>query len=312
MNPGWNSPEPDAGTRVRIPADVDRPDTVLAGLTARQLAILAIAAVAIWAGYVTARAVLPLAVFAALAAPLALAAGALALGRRDGLSADRWVLAALRHLRSPRRLVPAAGPVPPPPAWTGAHPPVPVPAPLRLPAVGAGGLVDLGGDGAALICRASAVTFALRTPAEQAGLVAGFARWLNSLAGPTQIVVRAEPVDLTAEITALQEAAGGLPHPALEAAAREHAAFLAGLSAEGALSRQVLVVLRDPVPAGAGERLARRASEAAAALAGAGVSVTVLDPADAAGVLARAADPDGETRASGLCAPGETVTGRLP
>ena len=97
MSPEWNSLEPNAGTRVRIPADVDRPDTVLAGLTARQLAILAIAAVAIWAGYVTTRAVLPLSVFAALAAPVALAAGALALGRRDGLSADRWVLAALRR-----------------------------------------------------------------------------------------------------------------------------------------------------------------------------------------------------------------------
>ncbi len=310
MSPEWNSLEPNAGTRVRIPADVDRPDTVLAGLTARQLAILAIAAVAIWAGYVTTRAVLPLSVFAALAAPVALAAGALALGRRDGLSADRWVLAALRHARAPRRLVPAAGPVPPPPAWAGEG--GPVPAPLRLPAAGAGGLVDLGADGAALICRASAVTFALRTPAEQAGLVAGFAGWLNSLAGPVQILVRAEPVDLTAEIAALAEAAGGLPHPALEAAAREHAAFLAGLAAEGALSRQVLVVLRDPVAAGAGERLARRASEAATALAAAGVSVTVLDPADAAGVLARAADPHGQPRPAGLGAPGETVTGRLP
>ena len=312
MSPEWNSPEPNAETRVRIPADVDRPDTVLAGLTARQLAILAIAAVAIWAGYVTTRAVLPLAIFAGLAAPVALAAGALALGRRDGLSADRWVLAALRHARAPRRLVPAAGPVQSPPAWAAGHPPVPVPAPLRLPAVGAGGLVDLGAGGAALICRASAVTFALRTPAEQTALVAGFARWLNSLAGPTQIVVRAEPVDLTAEIARLEDAAGGLPHPALEAAAREHAAFLAGLAAEGALSRQVLVVLRDPVSAGTGERLARRASEAATALRGAGVSVTVLDAAEAGAVLARAAGPHGQPRPAALAAPGQTVTGRLP
>lgn len=303
------SPEPKAETRVRIPADVDRPDTVLAGLTARQLAILAVAGVGIWAGYLATRAVLPLAILAGLAAPVALAAGALALGRRDGLSADRWVLAVLRHARAPRRLVPATGPIPPPPAWAGEG--GPVPAPLRLPAVGAGGLVDLGGDGAALVCRASAITFALRTPAEQAALIAAFARWLNSLGGPTQIVVRSEPVGLTAELAALEEAAGGLPHPALETAAREHAAFLAGLAAKGALARQVLVILRDPVPAAAAERLARRASEAATALAGAGVSVTVLDPAAAAGVLARAADPHGEARPVGLAAAGETVTGRL-
>ncbi len=305
------STDPSSETRVRIPADVDRPDTVLAGLTAHQLAILAVAALAIWAGYVATRRVLPPAIFAALAVPGALAAGALALGRRDGLPADRWVLTALRHAATPHRLVPAAGPVPPPPAWARARTPVPVPAPLGLPAVDARGLVDLGEDGAALVCRASAVTFALRTPAEQIALVGAFARWLNSLSGPTQIVVRAEPVDLTADVAALEDAAGGLPHPALETAAREHASFLAGLAAEGALSRQVLVVFRDPVPAGAAERLARRAAEGAVALTGAGVTVTVLDPAEAADVLARAADPNGETRPSGLCAPGQTITGRM-
>ena len=37
--------------RVRVPADVERPDRVLAGLTARQLALLAVAAVALWAAY---------------------------------------------------------------------------------------------------------------------------------------------------------------------------------------------------------------------------------------------------------------------
>ena len=289
---------------------MDRPDTVLAGLTARQLAILTVAALAIWAGYVATRRVLPPAVFAGLAAPVALTAGALAVGRRDGLSADRWALTALRHLRAPHRLVPATGPVLPPPAWAG--PGSPMPAPLGLPAVGGDGLVDLGGDGAALVCRASAITFALRSPAEQTALVGAFAGWLNSLGGPTEIVVRAEPVDLTAVIAALQDAAGGLPHPALESACREHAAFLAGLAAEGALSRRVLVVFRDPVLDGAGQRLARRAAEAAAALAGAGVNLTVLDPADTAAVLARSADPFGEPRPSGLSAPGETVTGRLP
>ena len=35
---------------VPIPADVERPDKILAGLTARQVAIAAVAAVIIWAG----------------------------------------------------------------------------------------------------------------------------------------------------------------------------------------------------------------------------------------------------------------------
>jgi len=45
---GRRQPTEDTG-RVRIPADVDRPDKLLAGLTARQLAILAVAAVVLWA-----------------------------------------------------------------------------------------------------------------------------------------------------------------------------------------------------------------------------------------------------------------------
>ncbi len=36
---------------VPIPADVEMPDRVLAGLTARQVAIAAVAAVIIWAGF---------------------------------------------------------------------------------------------------------------------------------------------------------------------------------------------------------------------------------------------------------------------
>lgn len=304
-----NAPDDSTG-RVRVPADVDRPDVILAGLTARQLAILAVAAVAIWGLYAATRGLVPVGAFAGLAVPVALAAGALALGQRDGLPADRWALAALRHARGPRRLVPAPGPMAAPPAWAG--PGDSTPAPLGLPPVGADGLVDLGAQGAALVSRASPITFALRSPAEQHALVGAFARWLNSLAGPAQIVMRAEPVDLDAEVAALEDAAGGLPHPALEAAAREHARFLAGLAGEGVLRRGVLVVLRDPLAAGAGERLARRAGEAAAALSGAGVSVQPLDPAETADVLAGAADPDGPPRPARLCAAGETVTGRTP
>ena len=70
---------------VPIPADIERPDKILAGLTARQVAIAAVGAVIIWLGWVAARHVLPLPAFAALAAPVALAATALVIGERDGL-----------------------------------------------------------------------------------------------------------------------------------------------------------------------------------------------------------------------------------
>ena len=55
---------------MRIPADVERPDKLLAGLTARQLAILAVAAVALWAGYAATRHLVPPAVFGVVAVPV--------------------------------------------------------------------------------------------------------------------------------------------------------------------------------------------------------------------------------------------------
>jgi hypothetical protein len=157
-----------------------------------------------------------------------------------------------------------------------------------------------------MICRASAVTFSLRTPAEQEALVAGFARWLNSLDQAAQILVRAEPVDLTGSIDALLDAAPALPHPALETAARGHAAFLADLGARRDLLRcEVLVVLRQPPSSNsagtdAPGRLHRRAAEATRALGAAGVTLVALDGPDAATCLARALDPAGELGPVGL------------
>ncbi|HEY1829820.1 MAG TPA: PrgI family protein [Acidimicrobiales bacterium] len=292
-------------TRVRIPADVERPDKLLAGLTARQLAILAVTAVALWIGYTATRHLVPPAVFGVVAVPVGAVAAMLALGRFEGVAADRWVTAAWRHHRSPRRLVPAPDGTTPAPAFMSqalADGAGVLPAPLRLPVTGVrtDGIVDLGTDGMALICRASAVTFSLRTPAEQEALVAGFARFLNSLAEPVEVVVRAEPVDLTPAIDALLDSAPGLPHPALDAAARGHARFLAELAERrDLLRREVLVVLRQRAGDDAAGRLHRRAIEAGAALAAAGVTLTVLDGPQTAACLARALDPAGTTRHPG-------------
>ena len=116
---------------VPIPSDVERPDKILAGLTARQVAIAAVAAAVIWAGFQATRHVMPLPAFAALASPVGLAAAALVIGERDGLSLDRLLLAAWRQRRAPRRLVTAPEGVPAPPAWTSVPaPPAPPPAVL--------------------------------------------------------------------------------------------------------------------------------------------------------------------------------------
>ncbi|MHB8452534.1 MAG: PrgI family protein [Mycobacteriales bacterium] len=300
-------------TRVRIPADVDRPDTLLAGLTARQLAILAAAGVLAWAGYLATRALVPVAVFAALAVPVAGVVITVALGRRDGLGADQLLAAALRQLRAPRRMVLAPDGVPAPPAFTprgGRRP-----APLVLPLVGitGAGVIDLGADGAAVICRASAVTFALRTPAEQQALVAGFARWLNSLDAGVQILTRATPLDLHRRIAALVDAAPGLPHPGLETAALDYAWFLSDLAAHTELlTQEVLLVFRQPRSAGPGEdpgvRLVRRAAEAGVALGAAGVRVSLLAGPAAAACLSSCLDPGAAEHPAGLATPTSVIT----
>ncbi|MDA8320804.1 MAG: PrgI family protein [Actinomycetota bacterium] len=295
---------------VRIPADVDRDDKILGELTARQAAILAAAAAGLWLAWTATRHLVPPAVFAAAAAPVALAAVVLALGRRDGLSLDRLAAAALRHARQPRRLVPAPGGVHPPPPWADprlAAAAGPLPAPLRLPAtaVAADGTISLGGDGYVAVAAASTVNFALRTPAEQHALTAGFGRWLNSLRSPVQILIRAQRVDLSAMAAAVREAAPGLPHPALEAAALDHAGFLGQLAAgRDLLARQVLIAVREPSAGAAAATIAA----AARALAAAGVTVTVLDGGQAAAVLAGCCDPGRPPARPGTALPGQVIT----
>lgn len=329
-------------TPVRIPADVEMADTVLGPLTARQLAILAVTGLVLYAGWTVTRGWLLLPVYLAVAIPVGAVAAILALGRRDGISLDRLVLAAIRQRSSPRHRVSAPEGVLPAPQWLTAHAttttgtslaaePLPTPAALRLPAAGVSdaGVIDLGPDGVAVVAVASTVNFALRTPAEQESLVAGFARYLHSLGGPVQVLVRTERLDLSHQIAELRDRAGGLPHPALEAAAAEHADYLAQLAAQtDLLRRQVLLVLREPVLAAPGgglggpspaamlgslarrrtardadqrdsaarraaeTRLARRLTEAVELLGPAGITVTALDAGQVTSVLASACNPD--------------------
>ncbi|GAA2975958.1 PrgI family protein [Actinokineospora diospyrosa] len=335
---------------VRIPADVDMHDRVLGPLTARQLAILATAGAALYLLWAATRALVPLPVFLAVAVPVGAASAMLALGRRDGVPMDILLLAAIRQRLAPRHRVAAPEGVRPAPAWLtttnattegagkragrGAPPsdePV-SPSALRLPAesVTEAGVVDLGADGLAVVAVASTVNFALRTAAEQEALVASFGRYLHSLTAPVQILVRTERLDLSAQIAELHARSGGLPHPALEAAAIEHADYLVHLGRQSdLLRRQVLLVLREPLgPTGptdglggpgplavlaamsgkrrkttsgqadigarraAETRLVRRLGEAVELLSPAGIVVTPLDAGQVTSVLASACNPD--------------------
>jgi hypothetical protein len=208
------------------------------------------------------------------------------------------------------------------------------PSALRLPAeaVTDTGVIDLGTDGLAVVAVASTVNFALRTPGEQESLVASFGRYLHSLTAGVQVLVRTERLDLSGQIAELRARAGGLPHPALEAAALEHADYLVQLGEQtDLLRRQVLLILREPmttaaptdglggpspmavlsslargrrrrndeggwVSAGARRaaesRLVRRLGEAIELLSPAGIVLTPLDTGQATGVLASACNPD--------------------
>ena len=291
--------------RVRIPADVDRPDKLLAGLTARQLCLLAVPAVAVWLAYTATKGLLPLPGLRCHRGPdrCHRRRGSGRPPRRDDPGPPRRRRDPPDHRTAPdgsraRRRGRATS--------LGRNRSATPARPAASPALGVDedATVDLGDDGTARICAASAVGFSLRTPAEQQALVAGFARYLNSLATPVQILIRSEPVNLEAHIAELRHAAGGLPHPALEASAQAHADFLAELTTgRDLLARQTLLVLRVPVSAAplngeiadvaAAGRLARLAGDTTTALAAAGITITALDDQDSRRCLHAAADPWG-------------------
>lgn len=283
--------------KVRIPADVDMADRIFAGLTARQLAILGGDGLLLLALYVGLGQRVPLPLLGVLAVPMALVGLLWATTSPHGATWERLALAALRHFGKPRRRVLAPEGIPGLPAWASSA--AGAVAPLELPLQGAArdGHVDLGNEGMAAICLASSVNFALRSDAEQLALVAGFARLLNALDAPVQFLVRSNRADLRGFLDAIEEGAAGLPHPCLEAAAREHAAFLRSLaSRRDVLSRQVLVCFRQPGGV-AEERFSRlhyRVEEAAALLRGMGVRLVPLDGDRAAELLATASDPESE------------------
>ncbi|MFF0371224.1 PrgI family protein [Micromonospora sp. NPDC005087] len=296
--------------RARMPADVDAPDKVAYGLTFRQLAILAVAALAFYGAWQGLHTLVPVPVLVGAAVVVGGLVFGVAVGRRDGLSLDVWLLAAVRHWRAPRALS-TTDTTSKTPDWVQApKTTVMLPAPLKLPAdaIDDGGEIRLGGVRAAMVA-ATNVNLALRTPDEQAALVDTFGRWLNSLSTATQIVVSAQPVDLRSAARTLATAADTLAHPALADAATDHARFLDDLATRrDPLRRQVLIVTRS-----AGERgehaARRRADDTVRALSGLGVSTRALDGAAVTAAIAAAADPYRPPRPGGLAAPDSVITG---
>ena len=303
--------QPERELRARMPADVDAPDKVLYGLTFRQLAILAVGAVVLFAAWRRLHTLVPVPVLLAAMVPLGALVFIIAVGRRDGLPLDQWLTHAVRYRQAPKALstsdIPTAVP-----DWVAVPEKtrVVLPAPLRLPAdaITDSGEITLGGGRAAVVA-ATSVNLALRTPDEQNALIETFGRWLNSLSTPTQVVVSAQPVDLASHARTLADAAPALPHPALEAACADHAAFLGDLATRrDPLRRQVLIIGR---AAGGepGEHTARRrADDTVRALSGLGVTARALDGPAVTAALAAAADPFSPPPPGPRAAPDAAIT----
>ncbi|MFI9559141.1 PrgI family protein [Nonomuraea endophytica] len=302
---------------VRIPANVEAPDKIIASFTARQVLILGATGAMLYGAYLGFGERIPLWAFAAFAIPIGVVGILLAIVQHDGVPLDQYLLFALRHRHAPRQLVSATEDIPEVPAWVNASP-GPLPAPLKLPAKGVGpdGLIDLGPDGVAAVAEVSTVSFALRTPDEQDSLVAVFGRCLNALSGPVQILVRAERVNLSEAIADLHRSAPQLPHPALAHAAREHAAFLTDLSARhDLLRRQVLLIIREPIVGSQGRtaaaaRALRRLDEASRVLGACGLTIKLLDQPGVTGLLFACFDPTAPPLSDDFALPGDVIGGR--
>ncbi|MFI7523810.1 PrgI family protein [Micromonospora globbae] len=300
--------------RARMPADVDAPDKVVYGLTFRQLAILAVAALVFYGAWRVLHDLVPPLVLVGAAVVLGGLVLGVVVGRRDGLPLDVWLLAAVTHARAPRALS-TTDTTSTEPDWVQAPKSrVMLPAPLRLPAnaIDDGGQICLGGVRAAVVA-ATSVNLALRTSDEQTALIEVFGRWLNSLSTPTQVVVSAQPVDLHSAARTLSQAKDGLPHPALADAAADHVRFLDDLAARrDPLRRQVLIVTRT-TPGERGDHAARRrADDTVRALSGLGVTTRVLDGPAVTAAIAAAADPYRPPRPGGLAAPDTVITATRP
>ena len=289
----------DSTPRAVVPADIAEPDRIAFGLTFRQLAIIGGTGLAGFGCYHTYGPLLPPPVWIVAGIVVFAVAVVVAIGRRDGLPLDVWLRHGFALSSSPRTLAPGQPRASSVAAMAGKPG---IPAPLRSPVTsisGAGVLTSEGSAKALIACGTTNIH--LRTGSEQAALLDGFGRFLNSLTGPAQLLVAAHRHDLSRYAQTTADFAPRLPHPALQSAAEGYAGFLLDLDAErDPLHRQVLAVVTGEH---AGDAAVR-------ALSGLGVEAAALDGPAVAAALAAAVDPFNPPVPGPRAVPGSPITAR--
>ncbi|WP_017613976.1 PrgI family protein [Nocardiopsis salina] len=274
--------------RGRIPADIDRPEPLVFGLTARQCLIIFPVLLGAWAAYLMLKDVVALWAFALALAPVLGVVIAIAVSEHGGRGLERVAASALNWARAPKHLVGSPNEkIRALPRWAPRLRRPPRLEPLRLPAsaITSEGVIDLGGRCAAMIA-CSTLPFQLASGREQDQVLSGFAGVLDSLADPVQILVQRRRADL-GEYTAMVRDNAQYLHPDLAATALAHAQFLEELDATHQLShQQVLVVVTASGTARRfGVSLLRRAADTADRLATLGIRTQVLGQHHAEQVL---------------------------
>ncbi|WP_306369687.1 PrgI family protein [Nocardiopsis sp. CC223A] len=271
----------EAAWRGRIPADIDRPEPLVFGLTARQCLLLAPALAGAWAAYLLLRDHLPWWALVAILVPVLGVVIALALGEKGGQGLEKVAAQAARWAALPKHLVPApSGQIPALPRWAPRLRRPPRLAPLRLPAsaITPEGVIDLGGR-CAVVIACTTIPAQLSSTHERGQILAAFAGALDALTDPVQILVQRRTADLGPLAEMIRSHAEHLPHPALTDAAHGHADFLHEMAATHELShQQVLVVVTATGSARrSGAALVRTARDTAGRLCAIGVRTQVLD-----------------------------------
>ncbi|GAB3260440.1 PrgI family protein [Kineosporia babensis] len=236
-----NDSQDEEPVRARISADLDAPDRILAGLSARQLLVLSLAGAPVLLAWRHLGDQAPWQVLLGGSLMAMCLAFVASLGSRDGLSLDGWVLAAVRYRLRPRRRYGRAYELSDDPGSENDYVEgLFLPGPVQ--GVDERGVIVTDDGRCVALVACTSVPTTLSTHADDAVLAARNAQWLNSLSGPVQVLLQSRPTDLTAAALDLAGAAAGLAHPDLARAALDHAEFLLDINEyEQPLRRDVLI-----------------------------------------------------------------------